>query len=84
MHDRLKGRETQKYNKICVLFLLSLNRSAIMSLTRHLLSRGYTGDFSLVLFSNRQQNSKIFRVATLEHAIRQSGKIVKVDRDNFK
>ena len=55
-----------------------------MSLTRHLLSRGYTGDFSLVLFSNRQQNSKIFRVATLEHAIRQSGKIVKVDRDDFK
>ena len=35
------------------------------------------------IFLNRQQISKIFRVATHERAIRQSGKIVKVDCDNF-
>ena len=47
------------------------------------LSRGFTGDFLLAIFWNRQQTLKIFRVATHKRAIRQPGKVVKFNCDNF-
>ena len=64
----------------------------VFSIKDHLKTLEYFGScvkprlhvrFYLVIFFNCQQSLKILRVATHKRAIRKSGKIVKVDRDDF-